>query len=65
MSFLTGQVGNEGVNYVLKNWVREARPQLPGYPEAHSGQFGWPSSHAQFMAFFTAYSLLFLYIRWV
>ncbi|KAF4789145.1 Dolichyldiphosphatase 1 [Turdus rufiventris] len=62
ISFLGGLVFNEGVNWLIKNVIREPRP----CEEAHSTvttKYGMPSSHSQFMWFFSVYSFLFLYLR--
>ncbi|KAI9179822.1 hypothetical protein H9P43_005153 [Blastocladiella emersonii ATCC 22665] len=48
-----GQLANEGINFVLKRWIREHRPS-----PCHGKGYGMPSSHAQFMAYFVAFSLL-------
>ncbi|OXB69123.1 hypothetical protein ASZ78_009599 [Callipepla squamata] len=65
ISFLGGLAFNEGVNWLIKNVIREPRP----CEEAHSTvttKYGMPSSHSQFMWFFSVYSFLFLYLRtWV
>ncbi|KAJ1943698.1 hypothetical protein FBU59_002827 [Linderina macrospora] len=55
---LLGQLLNELVNFVLKELIREERPHL----ELGDG-FGMPSSHAQFMGFFLAYTVLYLEMR--
>ncbi|KAJ3177282.1 hypothetical protein HDU87_004533 [Geranomyces variabilis] len=47
---LLGQLTNEGVNFVAKRIVREARPT-----EYLGNGYGMPSSHSQFVAFFAAY----------
>lgn len=36
---------------------------LPGPHEAVGTKYGMPSSHSQFMWFFSVYSFLFLYLR--
>uniref|UniRef100_A0A7M4E7A7 Dolichyldiphosphatase n=1 Tax=Crocodylus porosus TaxID=8502 RepID=A0A7M4E7A7_CROPO len=62
ISFLGGLALNEGVNWLIKNIIREPRP----CEEAHSTvttKYGMPSSHSQFMWFFSVYSFLFLYLR--
>ncbi|EMP34693.1 Dolichyldiphosphatase 1 [Chelonia mydas] len=62
ISFLGGLAFNEGVNWLIKNIIREPRP----CEEAHSTvttKYGMPSSHSQFMWFFSVYSFLFLYLR--
>ncbi|XP_062497234.1 dolichyldiphosphatase 1 isoform X1 [Pezoporus occidentalis] len=62
ISFLGGLAFNEGVNWLIKHVIREPRP----CEEAHSTvttKYGMPSSHSQFMWFFSVYSFLFLYLR--
>ncbi|KAJ2439721.1 hypothetical protein GGF42_007861 [Coemansia sp. RSA 2424] len=55
---LLGQLANEAFNFLLKQTIREDRPNL------HLGDgYGMPSSHAQFMGFFVMYSLLYLETR--
>ncbi|KXS14799.1 PAP2-domain-containing protein [Gonapodya prolifera JEL478] len=55
---LGGQLANEGINAVLKDFVyREARPGSVG--KGH----GMPSSHAQFMGFFFIFLNLYIYRR--
>jgi dolichyldiphosphatase len=45
-----GQLGCEGLNWMLKRYIREERPtQMLGKG------YGMPSSHAQFVAFFAVY----------
>jgi dolichyldiphosphatase len=44
---LAGQVANEGLNLVLKRVLREPRPAA-----ATRTDYGMPSSHAQFVAYF-------------
>ncbi|ORZ41714.1 phosphatidic acid phosphatase type 2/haloperoxidase [Catenaria anguillulae PL171] len=48
-----GQLLNEGLNVVLKKYIQEHRPS-----PYHGDGYGMPSSHAQFMAYFAAFSLL-------
>ncbi|KAM6215178.1 dolichyldiphosphatase 1 [Rhynchocyon petersi] len=62
ISFLGGLGLNEGVNWLIKHVVQEPRPC--GVPHsAVSTKYGMPSSHSQFMWFFSVYSFLFLYLR--
>uniref|UniRef100_A0A673TQW7 Dolichyldiphosphatase n=1 Tax=Suricata suricatta TaxID=37032 RepID=A0A673TQW7_SURSU len=62
ISFLGGLVLNEGVNWLIKHVIQEPRPC--GGPHAAVGtKYGMPSSHSQFMWFFSVYSFLFLYLR--
>ncbi|KAF2207777.1 hypothetical protein CERZMDRAFT_50398 [Cercospora zeae-maydis SCOH1-5] len=53
-----GQLGCEGLNFVLKRYFREARPT-----EFIGKGYGMPSSHAQYAAFFSVYLSLFLLLR--
>jgi dolichyldiphosphatase len=54
--FLIGQLLNEAFNLLLKNVIREERPaDLLG-----DGSYGMPSSHTQFMWFFTTYATIYL-----
>ncbi|XP_018426344.1 PREDICTED: dolichyldiphosphatase 1 isoform X2 [Nanorana parkeri] len=62
ISFLGGLVMNEGVNWLIKNIVREPRP-CEGTHSTVTTEYGLPSSHSQFMWFFFGYSFLFLYLR--
>ncbi|CAH1271482.1 DOLPP1 [Branchiostoma lanceolatum] len=61
ISFLAGILLNEAVNWVLKHLIREPRP-CRGHSVVFS-EYGMPSSHAQFMWFFSTYIVLFLYVR--
>ncbi|KAJ5248873.1 dolichyldiphosphatase [Penicillium chermesinum] len=53
-----GQLGCEAVNFVLKRIIKEERPK-----EMFGKGYGMPSSHSQFMAFFSVYLILFLLFR--
>ena len=53
-----GQFGNEAINFALKRWIREERPK-----EMHGEGYGMPSSHAQFMAFWSVSLTLFMLVR--
>jgi dolichyldiphosphatase len=53
-----GQFGNEAINFALKRWIREERPK-----GMHKEGYGMPSSHAQFMAFWSVYLTLFMLVR--
>ncbi|KAI6824067.1 hypothetical protein KC332_g4166 [Hortaea werneckii] len=54
----TGQMGCEAFNWLLKRYIKEERPtQMLGKG------YGMPSSHAQFVAFFSTYLTLFLLFR--
>ncbi|KAI9673082.1 MAG: hypothetical protein M1829_004396 [Trizodia sp. TS-e1964] len=54
----TGQLACEVLNFVLKRWIKEARPK-----QMHGRGYGMPSSHAQFAAFFAVSLALFLLLR--
>ncbi|XP_037024239.1 dolichyldiphosphatase 1-like [Bradysia coprophila] len=58
--FFLGTILNEIFNKILKNWIQEPRPierlNL-------SDQYGMPSSHSQFIWFFSTYSTLFILFR--
>ncbi|XP_077161521.1 dolichyldiphosphatase 1 [Paroedura picta] len=62
ISFLGGLLLNEGVNWLIKNLIREPRPCAEIHLSVHS-KYAMPSSHSQFMWFFSVYSFLFLYLR--
>lgn len=51
---------NEFVNLILKHTIREARPLKR---DGIYNEYGMPSTHAQFMWFFTTYAILFICIR--
>lgn len=55
---LGGLFFNQIVNHFLKQWVKQPRP-LHGTQV--KSDYGWPSSHAQFMAFFSTLMLLILW----
>lgn len=53
-SVLLGQLLNELTNITLKNIIREERPTFNSdCLESSRSDYGMPSSHSQFMAFFT------------
>ncbi|KAG2216554.1 hypothetical protein INT45_006030 [Circinella minor] len=55
ITMLVGQLVNEGINFILKEYLQIARPH------AHLGNgYGMPSSHAQFIWFFAIYGSLYL-----
>lgn len=62
ISFFIGILLNECLNSVLKLSIRQPRPALRN---SYYGEFGMPSSHSQFMFFFTTYTILFLLKRFV
>ncbi|KAL8672632.1 MAG: hypothetical protein Q9168_002908 [Polycauliona sp. 1 TL-2023] len=53
-----GQMGCEVLNFMLKRMIKGERP-----PRIKSKGYGMPSSHAQFLAFFSIYLSLFLLFR--
>ncbi|KKA28818.1 hypothetical protein TD95_002836 [Thielaviopsis punctulata] len=55
---LAGQLSCEAANFVLKRIIKEERPN-----ELFGKGYGMPSSHAQFMAFWSVTVLLFLGVR--
>ncbi|KAL1303976.1 hypothetical protein AAFC00_000422 [Neodothiora populina] len=52
-----GQMACEATNWVLKRLIKEERPHI------HGKGYGMPSSHAQFVAFFSVSLTLFLLLR--
>lgn len=62
ISFLGGLILNEFVNWLLKNIIQEPRPCAELHRSVFS-KYAMPSSHSQFMWFFSVYSFFFLYFR--
>lgn len=61
IAFFIGTLVNEVSNVILKHWIREPRP----VNRVHIGtEFGMPSSHSQFIWFFSTYVTLFIFIRY-
>ncbi|KAG5674014.1 hypothetical protein PVAND_004007 [Polypedilum vanderplanki] len=58
--YFIGILLNEALNMTLKYLIKEPRPAVR---DNYYVQFGMPSSHSQFMLFFTTYSILFLFKR--
>lgn len=61
-----GQVFNDVLNNVVKNYLKEPRPRhFEGFQEngLRSG-YGMPSAHSQFMGFFFTYLTLRLWLQW-
>jgi len=56
----TGQMACEAVNWGLKRYIKEERPR-----EMHGKGYGMPSSHAQFVTFFSLTLSMFLLFRHV
>ncbi|KAK3919379.1 Dolichyldiphosphatase 1 [Frankliniella fusca] len=60
IAFFLGVIFNEALNFVLKNWICEPRPLVR---QVTYQEYGMPSSHSQFMWFFTFYFSLFVILR--
>ncbi|KAF2274203.1 DOLPP1 protein [Westerdykella ornata] len=60
MLMFAGQLACEAVNWVLKRYIKEERPR-----EMHGKGYGMPSSHAQFVTFFSVTLAFFLLFRHV
>jgi len=60
IAFFIGTLLNEALNMTLKYIIREERPTVRAN---YYVEFGMPSSHAQFMLFFSTYTILFLLKR--
>jgi dolichyldiphosphatase len=76
-----GQMGCEGLNWILKRWIKEDRPTRTlwlhasrsfqfvkqmlnvRYVEMLGKGYGMPSSHAQFVAYFSTFLVLFMLLR--
>lgn len=54
----TGQFAGEGLNLVIKGLIKQERPI-----ENIGNGYGFPSSHSQYMAYFTTFLLLHMYFR--
>ncbi|KAG9232114.1 hypothetical protein BJ875DRAFT_405626 [Amylocarpus encephaloides] len=55
-----GQLACEALNFALKRILKEERPK-----QMHGKGYGMPSSHAQFVSFFSISSMLFMLFRHV
>ncbi|KAF9096818.1 Dolichyldiphosphatase 1 [Mortierella sp. AM989] len=55
---LAGQLANELLNQILKRLVKQARPT-----EYLGDGYGMPSSHSQFMAYFSTYMVILMFRR--
>ncbi|KAF2858621.1 PAP2-domain-containing protein [Piedraia hortae CBS 480.64] len=53
-----GQMGCEALNWCLKRWIKEERPT-----QMHGKGYGMPSSHSQYVAFFSTFFSLFILLR--
>nr|XP_005992168.1 PREDICTED: dolichyldiphosphatase 1 [Latimeria chalumnae] len=62
ISFLGGLVINEGVNWIIKNIIKEPRP-CKGCHSTVTTEYGMPSSHSQLMWFFSTYLICFAFPR--
>ncbi|OAD54922.1 Dolichyldiphosphatase 1 [Eufriesea mexicana] len=60
ITFFGGVLINECINSILKHTICEPRPMKR---ESIYVEYGMPSMHAQFIWFFTAYTILFICIR--
>ncbi|XP_059162604.1 dolichyldiphosphatase 1-like [Physella acuta] len=60
-AFFAGLVISEGINFIVKHIIREPRP-LRGRANLHT-EYGMPSSHSQFIWFFSSYFTIFLIFR--
>lgn len=60
VTFFIGILVNEATNYVLKHIICEERPMRR---EASYTEYGMPSSHSQYVWFFTSYVVYFVFIR--
>ncbi|KAL8838717.1 MAG: hypothetical protein Q9170_002019 [Blastenia crenularia] len=58
INMFVGQMGCEALNFLLKRLIKGERP-----PRIRAKGYGMPSSHAQFVAFFSIYLTLFLLLR--
>eukprot|EP00762_Andalucia_godoyi_P005452 ANDGO_08347.mRNA.1 Dolichyldiphosphatase 1 len=60
VSILLGLIANQVLNHVLKLVVREPRPTHGVQIKSH---YGWPSAHAQFMGFYTAFVACLMHLQ--
>lgn len=60
ITFFSGTIINEFINFIIKHTICEARPMRRNTVFI---EYGMPSTHAQFMWFFAAYTTLFICIR--
>jgi dolichyldiphosphatase len=58
MLLFAGQMGCEALNFALKRLIKEERPK-----QMYGKGYGMPSSHAQFVAYFSISLTLFLILR--
>lgn len=62
ITFFIGTLVNEVINMILKHIIKEERPAAR---ESLYSEYGMPSSHSQFMWFFTTYIIYFIFIRYL
>ncbi|KAK1129932.1 hypothetical protein K0M31_019628 [Melipona bicolor] len=60
ISFFSGVIFNECINFILKHTICETRPMKRNVVYV---EYGMPSMHAQFIWFFAMYTTLFICIR--
>lgn len=60
ITFFIGMVFNELINTVLKYIIKQPRPISR---DNNYNEYGMPSSHSQFVWFFSIYMFLFIWIR--
>ena len=54
----------EAVNFILKNTIKEPRPEMLVRDSANLAQkYGMPSSHSQYMWFVATYNAFFVFVR--
>ncbi|PFH50259.1 hypothetical protein AMATHDRAFT_61461 [Amanita thiersii Skay4041] len=58
LAMWAGQFAGEGFNWVLKNIVKQDRPD-----ESLGSGYGFPSSHSQYMGYFASFLMCHLYFR--
>ncbi|KAK9318999.1 hypothetical protein V1517DRAFT_333919, partial [Lipomyces orientalis] len=58
-----GQLASEVANHLLKRILREERPKYGTVGDRDNLGYGLPSAHAQFMAFYTTYVCLWMFLR--
>ncbi|TEB30887.1 hypothetical protein FA13DRAFT_1733297 [Coprinellus micaceus] len=54
----TGQLAGEALNLAIKHLIKQERPI-----ESFGNGYGFPSSHSQYMAYFSTFLMLHLYFR--
>ena len=61
ITWLSGHLFNEAVNFCLKRILKQERPA--GAPKVGFDEHGMPSAHSQFMGFFLSFALCVLMVR--